>query len=117
MTGQADLETITEENLLELIKGVAILSVDPVVHCVKFQSVKQENVFPEVHGWLEGETITLRLHGGEGVQLLRQIFGEPAEETDSVVPRQHGGGSDDHGTLQPRALHQNHARSGEVPNF
>ena len=43
MTSQTELETITEENLLELIKSVAVLSVDPVVHRVKFQSVKQDN--------------------------------------------------------------------------
>ena len=43
MTGQTTLETITEADLLELIKSVAVLSVDPVVHCVKLETVKQEN--------------------------------------------------------------------------
>ena len=36
------LRGIAEDDLLELIKNVAVLSVDPVVHRVKFQMLKQE---------------------------------------------------------------------------
>ena len=36
------LQEITEDALLELIKSVAVLSVDPVVHRVKFQSLEPE---------------------------------------------------------------------------
>ena len=42
MEGPEKLREITEEALLELIKSVAVLSVDPVVPRVKFQSLKQE---------------------------------------------------------------------------
>ena len=101
--GEEKLRAFSEEDLLEVIKGIAVLSVDPVVHRVKFATLKQEQgeSLQKYVANLKSEASHCQFEVQHKYQCSLGCAGDSEKTLDGALHRIYGPRSNDRRVVQP----------------